>query len=117
MDVKLSCGKGPNTFVSPITSDNIRYGLECYYKLLLSIIMSSVQSSTNSLLILLITREIIKKKQKIFRNHLEIRGFTDVFKWYQKESFAKTVINSLNIDCTGDKFTHTKRRSEAISFW
>lgn len=77
--------------------------------------MSSVQSSTNFLLILLITREIIKK-QKIFRNHIKIRVFTDVFKRYQKESFVKTMINTLDIDCTGDKFTRTKRRTQGNFF-
>ena len=56
------------------------------------------------------------QKKKIFRNHIKIRVFTDVFKRYQKESFVKTVINTLDIDCTGDKFTRTKRRTQGNFF-
>ena len=40
------------------------------------------------------------ESQKVFWNHNEIRRFTDIFKGTSKETMARNIINSLDINCT-----------------
>lgn len=77
--------------------------------------MSSIQSSSNFQLMLLISTEILKKPEGFLKSAWNQKVYW-FFKRFQHKSMAKNVITNFNINCTSDTFTPVKYRTRGHFF-